>query len=118
MDKSTGKPLRIHGAKVTSSVKFTPDKADGMINVSFTFRADGLGNTEIVVFEKLYAHSIEVVSHEDIEDEGQTVKLSAPPIQTPPQTGDSSSRWPFAAGCGLLGCIAMWFFIRKKRRVS
>ena len=118
MDKSTGKPLRIHGGKVTSSVKFTPDKADGMIDVSFTFCADGLGNTEIVVFEKLYAHSIEVVSHENIEDEGQTVKLSAPPIKTPPQTGDSSSRWPFAAGCGLLGCIAMWFFIRKKRRVS
>ncbi|MCR5544869.1 MAG: VaFE repeat-containing surface-anchored protein [Lachnospiraceae bacterium] len=118
MDKATGKPLRIHGAKVTSNCKFTPDKAKGTINMTFTFSADGLGKKEIVVFEELYADKSLVTSHKDIEDEGQTVKLSAPSVKKPPKTGDSSSKWPFAAGCGVLGSIAVWFFIRKKRRVS
>ena len=118
MDKATGKPLRIHGAKVTSNCKFTPDKAKGTINMTFTFSADGLGKKEIVVFEELYADKSLITSHKDIDDEGQTVKLSAPSVKKPPKTGDSSSKWPFAAGCGVLGSIAVWFFIRKKRRVS
>ena len=45
----------------------------------FTFDASSLVNKSVVVFETLFQGETEVASHEDIEDEGQTVSF----IETP-----------------------------------
>lgn len=37
MDKATGKPFKVKGKEITSTVKFVPDKADGKVEVTFTF---------------------------------------------------------------------------------
>lgn len=75
MDKSTKKPLLIDGKTVTAEKDFIPEKRNGSIDVEFKFDASNLKNQEIVVFEKLYTDGIEVASHEDINDQGQTVKI-------------------------------------------
>ena len=79
MDKSTGKKLLINNLPVTSSVTFTAEKANGSINVDFTFNATGLKNRDVVVFETVLLDDFEIAVHEDIEDEGQTIHMLEKP---------------------------------------
>ena len=79
MDKETGEPLLIGEEQVTSAATFTPSESSGTIDVLFTFDASSLVNKSVVVFETLFQGETEVASHEDLEDEGQTVSF----IETP-----------------------------------
>ena len=45
----------------------------------FTFDATGLEGKSVVVFETLFQGETEIASHEDIEDEGQTVTFIEKP---------------------------------------
>ena len=87
MDKETGEPLLIgegeEQSQVTSEATFTPAKSNGTIDVLFTFDATGLERKALVVFETLFQGETEIASHEDIEDEGQTVTfVEGPKIGT------------------------------------
>lgn len=82
MDKSTGKKLLIDGKEVTAETEFTPDKADGTVDLSFTFDASGLAGKSIVAFETLYHEDIEVAVHADIDDDDQTVVIRQPKLKT------------------------------------
>ena len=73
MDKSTGKALTQNGKAITASKTFTPDKADGTVDVTFTFDATILAGKSVVAFEKLTYEGNEIASHEDISDTDQTV---------------------------------------------
>lgn len=89
MNKATNKPFTVDGKEITSEVSFVPEKPNGEVKVSFTFDASGITeNTEIVVFETLYLDGTELAAHADIEDEGQTVAITAPVLETP-DTGDN-----------------------------
>ena len=80
MDKETGKEL---SPAVTATTKFTPKSADGTIDVPFTLDASKLGGKKVVAFEKVSEGGNVVASHEDINDEGQTVTIKKPPAPTP-----------------------------------
>lgn len=83
MNKATGTPLVINGETVNSEVLFTPEEADGTVTASFNFDRDYITeNTDIVVFEELYYRDVEITSHKDIEDSGQTVTVLRPAIRT------------------------------------
>lgn len=89
MNKATNKPFTVDGKEITSEVSFVPEKPNGEVKVSFTFDASGITeNTEIVVFETLYLDGTELAAHADIEDEGQTVAITVPVLETP-DTGDN-----------------------------
>lgn len=77
MDKATGKALLVNGKAVTAETTFTPEKADGSVEVTFTFDASALKGKEIVVFERLYIGENEIAAHTDIEDKNQTVSFTA-----------------------------------------
>ena len=79
MDKSTGEPLPVGEEQVTSEAAFIPAESNGTIDVLFTFEASTLAGKSVVVFEKLFQGETEIASHEDIEDEGQTVTF----VETP-----------------------------------
>ena len=121
MNKSTGEPLLVDGKEIRSSFTFKPETTNGEITVTFVFDASRLTTAaEIVVFESLYRDDVEIAAHTDIEDEGQTVKLTppAPPVPDIPQTGDESNLgfWiglgAVALG-GLVSCIII--FLKKKK---
>lgn len=79
MDKSTGKPFKVKGKEITSTVKFVPDKADGKVEVTFTFDGSAIKkDTELVVFEALYRDGVEIAVHADLKDKGQTVTIVPP----------------------------------------
>ena len=101
MDKATGEMLFVQENPVTAETAFKAEKAEGKVDVTFTFDATGLANRKLVVFEKLYIvgedTEIEVTNHEDMKDEGQTVKVVEKekpkpeiPDKNTPKTGDDS----------------------------
>lgn len=81
--KSTGKPLMVGDKPVTGQTVFTPEKADGKVDVTFTFDSRDLEDkTDIVVFESLVRSGTELASHADIDDKNQTVTVTHPEIGT------------------------------------
>ena len=118
MDKSTGEPLLVDGEEIRSSFTFKPDAPDSEITVTFVFDASRLTSaTEIVVFESLYRDGVEIAVHADIEDEGQTVKLT-PPVPDIPQTGDESNPgfWIGLGAAALGGAVASAIILLKKKK--
>ena len=119
MDKATGKPFMVKGKEVTSTVKFTPDKANGTVEVKFTFDASNITkSTDLVVFESLYRDNVEIAVHADINDDGQTVTIKVPKLENP-KTGDERNinRILGIAGAslvGIAGCV--YFFIKRKKK--
>ena len=81
--KSTGKPLMVGDKPVTGQTTFTPEKADGKVEVTFTFDSRAIADkTDIVVFESLERTGVEIASHKDIEDGKQTTTVTRPQIGT------------------------------------
>ena len=81
--KSTGKPLMVGDKPVTGQTTFTPEKADGKVEVTFTFDSRTIADkTDIVVFESLVRSGTELASHADIDDKNQTVTVTHPEIGT------------------------------------
>ena len=92
----------ISGEAVTGQTEFVSESAEGTVDVTFTFNAEGLAGKEVVVFEKLYlmldGKAIPVTSHEDLSDKGQTVKLVEEETPKTPETPDTSTMNPPQTG--------------------
>ena len=118
MDKSTGKPFMVKGKEVTSTVKFTPDKANGTVEVKFTFDASNIKkSTDLVVFESLYRDNVEIAVHADLKDKGQTVTIVHPAPKTP-KTSDNRNlgTWIGLGGVGLgAGIAALLLKLKMKK---
>lgn len=118
MDKSTGKPFKIKGKEITSTVKFVPDKTDGKVKVTFTFDGSVIKkDTELVVFETLYRDGVELTAHADLKDKGQTVTI-VPPTPKTPKTSDNRNlgTWIGLGGVGLgAGVAALLLKLKMKK---
>lgn len=118
MDKSTGKPFKVKGKEITSTVKFVPDKADGKVEVTFTFDGSAIKkDTDLVVFETLYRDGVELTAHADITDDRQTVTVK-PYIPNNPKTGDERNigTWIGLGGVGLGAAVAVLVLKLKMRK--
>ena len=126
MDKATGEPLKIGDQEIRAEATFTPENADGETVVQFTFDGSGITQaTDIVVFEVLYQGEVKIAAHEDISDEGQTVKIVPPTPDKPttpnpgnPQTGDRSMMgfWLGLGAVALGGLVSgIIMYSRKKK---
>lgn len=118
MDKSTGKPFMVKGKEVTSTVKFTPDKANGTVEVEFTFDSSNIKkSTDLVVFESLHRDNVEIAVHADLKDKGQTVTI-VPPAPKTPKTSDNRNlgTWIGLGGVGLgAGIAALLLKLKMKK---
>lgn len=118
MDKATGKPFMAKGKEVTSTVKFTPDKANGTVEVKFTFDASNITkSTDLVVFESLYRDNVEIAVHADLKDKRQTVTI-VPPAPKTPKTSDNRNlgTWIGLGGVGLgAGVAALLLKLKMKK---
>ena len=135
MDKETGKEVLIDGRPVTAETTFKPEKSSGTVDVTFTFDATELKGHDVVVFEKLFVtvkegdkeQEIEVTSHEDLQAESQTVKLTevpaepkTPDVSSPVKTGDDAPILLYiciAAGSLLLIMVSgLIYYWRRKNQ--
>ena len=129
MLKGTNEPLLVNGKKVTAEKTFVPEKSSGSVDVEFTFDASALQGEAVVVFEHLYVQDVEVASHTDIEDQGQTVtyKLGKLKVTMPNQknsglitalkTGDMLTVTPYIVLLMLAGAAILVLAKRKKKEV-
>lgn len=102
MDRENGEVLHVDGKPVTAETCFVPEEKDGTAEVRFSFDATGLNGKSVVVFEKVYIGETEILSHEDLEDQEQTilfgVKMPTMKTEEKPEsvkTGDDA--WFLAA---------------------
>lgn len=83
MDAETGEALKgMDGKEITATAKFTPKASSGKQKVKFKFDATLLGGHKAVVFERLYLDGKIQATHEDPEDEDQTVEFLPVEIDT------------------------------------
>lgn len=108
-NKATSEKLVVNGKNVTASKTFTAEKSDGYIDLEFTFDATGFSG-DIVVGETLKHNDIDVATHTDLTDEGQTVTVTPP--TTPPKTGMTI----FFVILGLMAAGGAGMLITKKRK--
>ena len=62
-------------APASAATEFAPEAMNGSVDAEISFPSDGLAGRKVVVFERLYMGRELVASHEDLSDEGQSVKL-------------------------------------------
>ena len=137
MVKDTKDPLVENGKPIeVTSEPFQPKEPDGTVKVTFVVNTSNLEGKELVAFETAYRledykegadqeqiTSTVVAEHKDINDKGQTVKITKKPKDTPketpkktptpgtstgtPKTGDDRNPWVWlglmAAGVLLTG---------------
>lgn len=131
MDQKTEEPLLIDGKPITAEKTVQITEADGTVNMDFTLNASELNNHSIVVYEYLYHDGQLIASHEDINDEDQTItfkvgslKPTLPPnkgggLLSALKTGDFSDITPFAIaliGTGsIILSIVIYNFKKKKK---
>jgi len=108
---------------------FTPDKANGKVNVPLKFNPSKFAGKDLVVFERLYATSDQVkdkeklfiAGHEDLKDEGQTVHVKKPTSGSDKkgpgkvQTGDTMKLYYLLGGAVVLIGAACVILFKKKR---
>lgn len=79
IDSETGEPVMVKDGfaekQVTGTATFTPEEADGTQLVELSFDGTDLGGKSLVVYEKLFAADVQLASHEDPSDKGQTVTV-------------------------------------------
>ena len=79
VDAESGEPVMVKDGlaekQVTGTAAFTPEEADGTQLVELTFDGTDLGGKSLVVYEKLFAADVQLASHEDPSDGGQTVTV-------------------------------------------
>ncbi len=73
MDKESGEPLLVDEKPVTSELTFTPEEAEGSVELSFTFDASALKGKTIVAFESVSYQEKEIAVHADIESAPQSI---------------------------------------------
>lgn len=74
MDKGSGKAILDGGGKeITAEKTFTPDQAEGDVELEFTYDSSLRQGKSTVVFEDLYHEDVEVATHSDISDRDQTI---------------------------------------------
>jgi hypothetical protein len=81
VNKLTGDKIRNSEGKVYEFiVEFTPETPDGSVRVPMVFKQLNVNGLTIVAFEELFVDlgteaEFKIASHEDVEDENQTVQL-------------------------------------------
>lgn len=95
--KKDGTEFKINNAAVTAQKEFTPNAANGSVELTFTFNAFKGMPTDLVVFENCYITSVSdgnlVASHADKDDADQTVHFINPTIETLAYESETVSRY-------------------------
>ena len=121
IDKTTAAPIEMDGLPLTSMVAFTPTEPNGSVEVSFSFDGSELAGHRMVAFESLALDGDVVATHEDIEDEGQSVDLVEKPGPGNPktslaQTGDTNKILPLVCLAVVAALATTLAALREKRR--
>ena len=123
-DKATGSAIAgADGLPLVGTTEFTPEEANGTVDIEMTIDTRSLEGHDIVFFEKLADYDESVIAvHEDIEDEGQTVSFPEEPVPGKgyPKTGGLADMDPVKASVMVIALCAIggayYAYVRRSRR--
>ena len=75
MNKKTGEVLLIDGAPVETEVTFTPEEAEGELDMFYELNTTDLAGIDIVIFESLYYEDELIIDHSDLNNASETVTV-------------------------------------------
>ncbi len=105
MDKATGKAITdADGREIAASQKFTPEKKDGEVTLTFEIPAGLLTGKSVVAFERCSREETEIAIHTDINDEDQTVHY--PDIRTEAKDDLSKTHYGFAGSTKVIDTVS------------
>jgi TQXA domain-containing protein len=119
-DRATGEPTGI-----TGTTTFRPTESSGEVGVELTI-PEGFAGRTLVAFEYLTIGDTQVASHEDIDDEAQTVRVEEPEEPTTPgtptrdslaETGANPMAFAYGAGA-LIAAGAVALLIARRRSAA
>ena len=88
-DKTSGQKLTDDdGREISALVSFVPETADGTVEVTFSLSPQTVRGSSLVAFEELRRMGVIVATHEDPEDEGQSVTIPAIETQLADEQGN------------------------------
>jgi len=115
--KTDGTQITRNGKPVIAMLEFTPKSSEGSVEVKITFSSEGLSEGDkIVVFETVYdvETGILIGSHEDLNDDGQTVT-----IHFRPSTGEVMPTYmKFGVALLSLSTLVASLVIRRKKKLA
>lgn len=130
MDRTTGSPITdADGNQVTATTTFTPETADGDVDVTFEFDASNMGGHDVVAFEAMTISETvtgddgsrseqpkTVAEHKDINDNGQTVSVVKPGGGNLAQTGQDVLG--IAGAAAALAAAAGGAYVHRRRKAK
>ena len=78
MDREKKEAVKVNGKEITGQTTFTPEKAAGTADVTFSFDGSGLCGRKLCVFEELFLDGKKVAEHKDYKDQKQQIDMSEP----------------------------------------
>ena len=116
-NKETGKALTDEdGNEIKSSAEFTPTEPNGKAVITFTFDSVLVEGKDVVAFERLERNKIELATHTDIEDEGQTVHY--PKIRTQAYYADTKLQEGLAKADAVINDTVMYENLEVGRKYT
>lgn len=95
--KKDGTEFKVNNKTVTAQKEFTATAENGSVDMTLTFKAYAGMPTDLVVYEYCYINSVSdgnlVTSHEDKNDDGQTVHFTSPSLETLAYETKTTSRY-------------------------
>lgn len=91
MDKASGRALKVNGADVVVTKSFIANNTTMQVPVDFVIDASTLAGITTVAFETLSFGKTVIATHEDIDDQDQTVYL--PSIKTNAKDAESKTNY-------------------------
>jgi hypothetical protein len=130
VDKVTGEALcDADGNVLVTETTFTPDEADGTVEVELSLDTTELEGKSVVFFEKLADAEDHIIAvHEDIDDEGQTITFPEPTEEAEvdegksyPKTGADAAATVCAASAAVIaacGAAGAAYAFNKRRKTA
>ena len=116
MDKATGKPVMNNGKPVTASTTFTPQKANGSVNVVFHLDDTNYAGDSLVAYEDLTdSNGTKIASHDNINDTAETDTVEKPEIGTTLVGSNGTHILPFSNNVSATDTVAYKDLIPGKK---
>ena len=116
MDKKTGKPVMNNGKPVTASTTFTPQKANGSVNVVFHLDDTNYAGDSLVAYEDLTdSNGTKIASHDNINDTAETDTVEKPEIGTTLVGSNGTHLLPFSDNVSATDTVAYKDLIPGKK---
>ena len=93
MDKQSAQALETSGGPIQAESVFTPESSSGHAQVEFELDNSSLDTNDVVIFEQLFAGDTLIASHEDINDEQQSLSRTTPRLQTSLFDAESNTKY-------------------------